>query len=82
MAYKLMAVDMDGTLLTSEKTISPKTVEAIYKAYEVGKVVTISTGRPVQGLSKYEDVIKPDVPVITYNGAMLIKLHSKEVLFH
>lgn len=82
MAYKLMAVDMDGTLLTSEKTISPKTVEAIEKAYAAGKVVTISTGRPVQGLSKYEDVIKPDVPVITYNGAMIIKFHSKEVLFH
>lgn len=82
MQYKLMAVDMDGTLLTSEKTISPKTVCAIEKAYAAGKVVTISTGRPVQGLSKYEDVIKPDVPVITYNGAMIIKLHSKEVLFH
>lgn len=82
MVYKLMAVDMDGTLLTSEKTISPKTVETIEKAYEAGKVVTISTGRPVQGLSKYEEVIIPDVPVITYNGAMIIKFHSKEVLFH
>lgn len=82
MGYKLMAVDMDGTLLTSEKTISPKTIEAIEKAYAAGKVVTISTGRPVQGLYRYEDAIKPDVPVITYNGAMIIKLHSKEVLFH
>lgn len=82
MNYKLMAVDMDGTLLTSEKTISPKTVEAVEKAYDAGKYVTISTGRPIQGLSKYEDIIKPDVPVITYNGAMIIKLHSQEVLFH
>lgn len=81
MNYKLMAVDMDGTLLTSEKTISEATVKAIEKAYSAGKVVTISTGRPVQGLSNYESVIKPDIPVITYNGAMLIKLHSKEILF-
>jgi len=82
MNYKLMAVDMDGTLLTTDKNITNHTIDIINKAYEAGKVVTISTGRPVQGLRRYEDIITPDVPVITYNGAMIIKLHSKEVLYH
>ena len=82
MNYKLIALDMDGTLLTSEKTISERTAKVIDTAYKAGKIVTISTGRPIQGLSDYDSVITPDIPVITYNGAMIIKLHSKEVLFH
>ena len=43
--YKLVAFDMDGTLLNSEKKISNKTVEAINKAIEAGKIVILNTGR-------------------------------------
>ena len=43
--YKLIAFDMDGTLLNSEKKISNKTVEAINKAIDEGKIVILNTGR-------------------------------------
>ncbi len=82
MEYKLIALDMDGTLLTSKKTITARCARTIAAAYQAGKIVTISTGRPIQGLSAYERYIEPDIPVITYNGAMLIRLHSKEILYH
>ena len=82
MNYKLLALDMDGTLLRSDKTISKPTANAIETACNSGKYITISTGRPIQGLTEYENIIKPDVPVITYNGAMIIKLHSHEVILH
>ncbi len=48
MAYKLIAVDMDGTLLNSQEEISEKTIEAIKKAVDKGIVFTLSTGRPLQ----------------------------------
>ena len=51
--YKLVAFDMDGTLLDSEKKISIKTVEAINKAIEAGKIVILNTGRCPAELKEY-----------------------------
>ncbi|MBQ8264831.1 MAG: HAD family hydrolase [Oscillospiraceae bacterium] len=45
MPYQLLALDMDGTVLTSEKVISPKTEEAIHAALSCGKDVFFATGR-------------------------------------
>lgn len=54
--YKLVAFDMDGTLLNSEKKISNKTVEAINKAIEAGKTVILNTGRCPAELKEYREV--------------------------
>ena len=46
---KLIALDMDGTLLTSDKTITPRTIEALKSAHEKGAEIAICTGRVVRG---------------------------------
>ena len=51
--YKLIALDMDGTLLKEDKTISNRTKETIEKAREKGVRVVLASGRPIEGLSKY-----------------------------
>ena len=52
--YKLIALDMDGTLLNREKTISPENKEAIAKARAAGVKVVLASGRPLEGMqSKY-----------------------------
>jgi Cof subfamily protein (haloacid dehalogenase superfamily) len=51
--YKLLAIDMDGTLLNSDKIISNANKEAIKKAREKGAKVVITSGRGVKGLEKY-----------------------------
>ena len=48
--YKLIALDMDGTLLNSKKEISEKNREAIKKAKELGVYVVLASGRPIDGL--------------------------------
>ena len=55
--YKLVAFDMDGTLLNSEKKISNKTVEAINKAIEAGKIVILNTGRCPAELKEYREML-------------------------
>jgi len=50
MTYKMIAFDMDGTLLSSKKTILPSSIEAIHKAHEAGKEVVLLTGRPMTEL--------------------------------
>lgn len=53
-AYKLLAIDMDGTLLRSDKTISPSTVEALGRATEAGVACALATGRAISELADYE----------------------------
>lgn len=72
MRYKLLAVDVDGTLLNSRREITMPTKQRIQKAINKGIVFTICSGRPVQGVKIITDLLEVDIPVITYNGAMVI----------
>lgn len=81
MKYKLVAVDMDGTLLNSRGEITPATVEEIRKLAEKNVVFTVSTGRPMQGVEKYKELLDLTGPVITYNGAMIVNAEDNRVLF-
>uniref|UniRef100_UPI00112F5A1B HAD-IIB family hydrolase n=2 Tax=Gammaproteobacteria TaxID=1236 RepID=UPI00112F5A1B len=55
--YKLIALDMDGTLLNSQKQISPRTKQAIAKAREQGIKIVLASGRPLAGMrSKLEEL--------------------------
>ena len=81
MQYKLLSVDIDGTLINNKKEVTPKTKERIHKAIEKGVVFTISSGRPVQGVQLITDQLELDVPVITYNGAMVITGESRNIIY-
>lgn len=72
--YKLIAIDMDGTLLKGDKTVSERTKETIKKAKENGKYVVLCSGRPIQGLTKYLhelEMMTDDDYVISFNGALV-----------
>ena len=81
MKYKFVAADMDGTLLNSCGEITPATADAIRKLAEQDVVFTVSTGRPIQGVEKYKELLGLTGPVITYNGAMIVNAENNEVLF-
>ena len=81
MSYKLIAVDMDGTLLNSQKEISKETIKIIQKLPDEGIIFTLCTGRPIQGVADYAGQLGLTGPVITYNGAVIVKADSREVLF-
>ena len=50
MAYKLMAVDIDGTLLNDRGELTENTKNAIKQWVDKGLIFTIASGRPIQGL--------------------------------
>ena len=81
MGYKMIAVDMDGTLLNDAGQITPVTAAAIVRAMAAGVVFSISTGRPIQGIEKYNHILHLNAPVIAYNGAMVVDPQTKQVLF-
>ena len=56
--YKLIAIDLDGTLLNSYGTISEKNKEAIKKAQEMGTEVVISSGRTIQAAKSFANEVR------------------------
>ena len=76
MAIKLIAIDMDGTLLLPDHTISPAVKTAIAAARERGVNVVLTTGRPYAGVHSYLKELHMEQPgdyCITYNGALVQK---------
>ncbi len=82
MAIKLVALDLDDTLLDSKLAVSPRAGEAIRKAVAQGVTVTIATGRMYRSALPYAKELGLDVPLITYNGALIKSCLSGEVLLH
>lgn len=79
---KLIAVDMDGTLLNDNGEIPQTTSSAISRAVERGTVFVVATGRPIQGVDRYGLLSKLNSPVITYNGAMVVEATTRKTLFN
>ena len=82
--YKLIAVDMDGTLLNDESMITERTKSAVISAIEMGILFVVSTGRSMTALKniKNSDVlIENDMPLILFNGANVITGKSQKRLF-
>lgn len=67
--YRLLALDMDGTLLNDEQIITPKTVEWIQKAVDAGVHVCLSTGRAFTSAYPYAQQLGLETPMITVNGS-------------
>lgn len=81
--YKLVAIDMDGTLLREDKSISDRTKKAIQNAKDKGTTVVIATGRPIEGVSKTLTELNMYTDsdyVLSYNGALVQKTKNKEVI--
>lgn len=81
MRYKLLAVDIDGTLVNNNREITVKTKKAVHQAIDRGVVFTISSGRPIQGVEMVTKQLEVDIPVITYNGAMVITGTTRNVIY-
>jgi 5-amino-6-(5-phospho-D-ribitylamino)uracil phosphatase len=67
----LIALDLDGTLLTDNKTISEKNKRVIQKAREEGHIVMIATGRPFRSSEMYYRELGLDTPIVNFNGAFV-----------
>ena len=81
MKYKLIAADMDGTLLNDRHELTERTITAITGAVEAGVLFVTATGRPFYGIGIVNDHITGDMPFIIFNGASVVMGKSKEMLF-
>lgn len=80
MRYRVIALDLDGTLLTPQKTILPESLEAIKRAREAGYQVLIVTGRHHVAIHPFYQALALDTPAICCNGTYLYDYHAKNVI--
>ncbi|WP_461204765.1 Cof-type HAD-IIB family hydrolase [Clostridium sp. DL1XJH146] len=81
--YKLLAVDMDGTLLNNNKEISKRNIVAIGKARDMGVKIVLCTGRAHQGIEKYLkelELMRDDHYSATCSGAYVLNNTRSDVL--
>lgn len=81
--YKLIALDMDGTLLNSEREISAENKAAIAAARAQGVVVVLASGRPIDGMRtqlKTLDMTSDEDYVLSYNGSLVQKVKSGSII--
>ena len=79
--YQLIAFDMDGTLLNSNKQISPETLNAIKRATDAGKTVILCTGRNLAELNAFTEIIPGLRYLDCVSGACVYDLKEKKTLY-
>lgn len=85
MNLKAIILDIDGTLYTSEKKISPRTLNALLKAQDKGVKLILASGRPARGMFDIAKELKMnehDGLLVSYNGAAVIDCQTNELLFN
>ena len=70
---RLLALDIDGTLLRSDKTISSRTLEAIARARALGVRLVLVTGRRYPSARRVAEELGGVVPLVLHNGALVVE---------
>lgn len=82
---KTIVLDIDGTLYTSEKKISPKTKDCIINLQQNGNKVILASGRPTTGMLELAEELelgKYNGLIVSYNGSKVIDVSTGEELFN
>ena len=83
MQYKVLALDLDGTLTNSEKIITPRTKAALMEAAARGVCIVLASGRPTVGiepLARELELQKTGGCILSYNGGKIIDCKTGHTL--
>jgi Cof subfamily protein (haloacid dehalogenase superfamily) len=80
MTYRLIFVDVDGTLANSQREVTPKTLTALQHARGAGARVALATGRTFESAQPFAHRIGANAPLILYNGAQIHAAETGSVL--
>ena len=84
MKYKLLVLDVDGTLLNDKKEITPRTHAALLKAQQMGVHVVLASGRPTNGVQPLAEALELNHYggfILSYNGGQIINAQTGELMF-
>ncbi len=84
MQYKLLVLDIDGTLTNNKKEITPRTLEVLLRAQESGLKLILASGRPTYGIAPLAKQLQMDRfggYILAFNGGKIIDAATMETLY-
>ena len=78
---RLIATDMDATLLDDKSEVTPRTAHAVTRAMEAGARFVIASGRMYETARPYAELLNANAPMIAFNGAMACDWQTGAPLF-
>jgi Cof subfamily protein (haloacid dehalogenase superfamily) len=84
MKFKLLVLDVDGTLLNNQKEITPRTLSTLLKVQQMGVHIVLASGRPTNGLMPIAQKLELNHYggyILSYNGGQIINVQTGELLF-
>lgn len=82
--YKLIALDLDGTLNNTKKVITDKTKAALIKAQQLGAKVVLASGRPTAGLFREAEILNMKAyngMFLSFNGAKVVDYTTNNCIY-
>ena len=84
MDYRMIVLDLDGTLTNRNKEITPRTKEALFELKQQGGIIVLASGRPTYGvmpLAKELELHKSGGYILSFNGGRIIDCKTGETVF-
>lgn len=73
MSIRLLLSDVDGTLVTMKKELTPKSIEAVHKLHDAGIHFAMTSGRPPRGMSMLVEPLAIRTPLAAFNGGLVVE---------
>lgn len=71
-AIRLVLADVDGTLVTPDKQLTPAAVGAVHTLHQAGILFAITSGRPPRGMAMLVDPLELTTPISAFNGGVIV----------
>ena len=81
-AIKLVLSDVDGTLVTQAKELTPRAIDAVGRLHEAGIEFALTSGRPPRGMAMYVEPLRLSTPIAAFNGGMLVDRDMRTIEEH
>ncbi len=84
MGFRVLVLDLDGTLTNSKKEITPRTLDALFEVQRRGVKVVLASGRPTYGVAPVADKLCLNQfggYILSYNGGEIVNWQTKEVIY-
>jgi len=71
--FSLVLADVDGTLVTEDKVLTSRALNAVRRLRDIGIRFAITSGRPPLGMAMLFDALQLDTPIAGFNGGLFVK---------
>lgn len=70
---RLVLADVDGTLVTRDKELTPRAVAAVHRLHEAGVRFAVTSGRPPRGMAMLREPLNLQTPMAAFNGGVIVQ---------